>query len=208
MLSREFASSFAEAEANSWSSHVDDGARPGLDDHVCPEDLEFVEHDAAHGVFRSPRPSITLSELQQQQIRSNLLSEEGPKKEDEEDAVCTKVWSCHSSYTSLKSDEDRVDSFDLIVDDNNPWKPTVCQMGKYKQTAKRNGHTVYSPVFNLALDAAEEQNIWDEDAAGRQQQECNEAEPDKGEDGGEGDDSGFEMLEYPTLDFSIMMSMN
>lgn len=207
MLSREFASSFAEAEANSWSSHADDGAKPGLDDDACPEDLEFVEHDAAHGVFRSPRPSITLSELQQQQIRTNLLSK-GPKKDDEEDAVCTKVWCRHSSHTSLKSDEDRVDSFDLIVDDNNPWKPTVCQMGKYKQIAKRNGHTVYSPAFKWALDSTEEQNIWDEDAAGRQQQERNETEPDKGEGEDEGDDSGFEMLEHPTLDFSIMMSMN
>lgn len=64
MLSREFASRFAEAEAGSWVSHADDRSHAGWNDEACAEDLEFVEHDAAHGIFRSPRPSITLAELQ------------------------------------------------------------------------------------------------------------------------------------------------
>lgn len=209
MLSREFASSFAEADANSWKSPADDRAKPRLNNNACLDDIEVIEHDAAHGVFRSPRPSFTMSEFHRQQTRAKLLSE-GPKKEDEEDDVCTKVWRRHSSHTILNSDKDRFHSLDLIVDDNNPWEPTVCQMGQYKQIAKWNGHTVYSPVFGSDSDSAEEQNIWDEDAAERRQQEHSEKGSDKSEseDEDEDEDSGFEMLDYPALEYSIIMSMN
>lgn len=219
MLSREFPSSLAEAEASSWRSHADNGAQvesqAGSTDDPCPEDMEFIEHDAALGVFRSPRPSITLDELQQQELRAKLLSESETKEgvddavsteEGDEGAVCTKVWANHPSHTSLNSDKDRIDYFDLVVEDNDPWKPTVCQMGRYKPRSKKNGRTVYSPVFEVDLDSAEEQDVWGRDSSESQQQTRDEANSDVEND--DEDDSDFEIIDHPTLDFSRMMAMD
>lgn len=41
------------------------GARDKKRDSLLEDDGEVIEHDAAHRVFRSPRPSITLQELQE-----------------------------------------------------------------------------------------------------------------------------------------------
>lgn len=35
------------------------------------DDGELIEHDEAHGVFRSPRPSVTLQELQERESRKH-----------------------------------------------------------------------------------------------------------------------------------------
>ncbi|KAG6365015.1 hypothetical protein INS49_006621 [Diaporthe citri] len=35
------------------------------------DDGEFIDHDEAHGVFRSPRPSVTLQELQERESRKH-----------------------------------------------------------------------------------------------------------------------------------------
>lgn len=194
MLSREFAPSVAEAEASSWRSHADEGTQARLDDDTFQEDLEFIEHDAAHGVFRSPRPSITLSELQQQQLRENLLVE-GATKEEDEDAVCKKVWSSHPSHTRLRSDKDRVKSFDLAFEDNNPWRLVHNQTDSCRHLGKRGDHTVCPPLFGLISNLAEEQNTWGDDDAEHQQKVRHVVESDV--DSEWSDDAGFEMLDYP-----------
>lgn len=48
---------------------------PLLDD----DDGEVIDHDEAHGVFRSPRPSVTLQELQERESRKH--SGDGDSKE-------------------------------------------------------------------------------------------------------------------------------
>lgn len=54
----------------------DKGTGSLLDDD---EPGEFIDHDEAHGVFRSPRPSITLQELQERESRKH--SGDGDSKE-------------------------------------------------------------------------------------------------------------------------------
>lgn len=49
-------------------------------------DAEYVEHDAALSVFKSPRPSYTLDELQEREVRERLM-EEQRKKDNPWDAV-------------------------------------------------------------------------------------------------------------------------
>lgn len=58
------------------SSDADNGCQP---DHplegpspLPEESFLVVEHDRAHGVFRSPRPSVTLSEMLQRELRYDL----------------------------------------------------------------------------------------------------------------------------------------
>lgn len=181
---------------SSWRLHTDDGAQAGFNDANCPEDMEFVEHDAAHSVFRSPRPSMTLDELQQQQLRANLLSQDAVNEENK-DAVCTKVWGSHSSHTSLESDNDRVKSFDPVVDDINPWKLMNSQMGKCKRLDKRGSHRVCPPVLVVKSDSTEEQNAWEGDTADYQQRVPEETDSDSEEE--EDDDAGFELLDYPII---------
>lgn len=45
------------------------GARDKKKDSLLEDEGEFIEHDEAHGVFRSPRPSITLQELQERESK-------------------------------------------------------------------------------------------------------------------------------------------
>lgn len=207
MLSRESAS-WSEAEGSSWRSHADNGAQAGsqavMEDDPFTEDMEIIEHDAALGVFRSPRPSFTLDELQQQELRAKLLKERGMQEEDKGD-VCTKVWANHTSHTSLNSDTDRIDSLDLVVEDKDPWKPTVCQMGLYKPRSKKNGFTVYSPMSQLDLDSAEEQDVWGRDILEGQQQALDEADSDAKEE--DEDESDYEIIDHQTLDYARMIAL-
>lgn len=210
MPSREFASPSGKAVEGSSRPHPNDGAHAGSDDDHGTYALEFVEHDAAHGVFRSPRPSITLDEYLAQQLRGNLQSagevmeeveDEAEEDEDEdtdeedledEGAVCTKVWNNRPSHTCLESDQDRDDSFDLIVEDNCAFKPTVLKTGSYKKVGRKQGHTVYAPVFPFQIESAKEQT--------------NGGESEVEE---ESDDEGFEILAYPSVNIGrIIAEMN
>lgn len=47
------------------------GAQERKRDSFLEGDGEIIEHDEAHGVFRSPRPSITLQELQERESRKD-----------------------------------------------------------------------------------------------------------------------------------------
>lgn len=47
------------------------GARDKKRDSLLDDEGEFIEHDEAHGVFRSPRPSITLQELQERESKKH-----------------------------------------------------------------------------------------------------------------------------------------
>ncbi|KAJ0118431.1 hypothetical protein J7T55_009214 [Diaporthe amygdali] len=49
-----------------------DGANDNDADFLSEVDAEVIEHDEAHRVFRSPRPSVTLSELQAREVQENL----------------------------------------------------------------------------------------------------------------------------------------
>lgn len=42
-------------------------------------DAEYVEHDAALSVFKSPRPSYTLDELQEREVRERLMEQQSKK---------------------------------------------------------------------------------------------------------------------------------
>lgn len=55
-----------------WSSESDQ-LKADAQHHF---DAEYIEHDAALGVFKSPRPSYTLDELSSHTIRSRLLTEQ------------------------------------------------------------------------------------------------------------------------------------
>lgn len=47
------------------------GAQGKKRDSFLEGEGEFIEHDEAHGVFRSPRPSITLQELQERESKKH-----------------------------------------------------------------------------------------------------------------------------------------
>lgn len=75
-------------------------------------DLEFVEHDQAAHVFKSPRPSYTLDELQKEQTRQRLLMEQYDLN-DIGNAVCEDD-EPHQLESIPKSHK-------LIVPEHNAW---------------------------------------------------------------------------------------
>lgn len=121
--------------------------------------------------------------------------------------MCTKVWDSHSSHTSLNSNKDSVDCLDSSIEYNNPWRPKSNPIRRCNSLGKEDVCIVYPPLSGLNWDSLVEQHIWGKDASNCQQRVDHGVRFENTDD--EGDDSGFEMLDYPPIkDFAEIMDKN
>lgn len=147
------------------------------EDELNPDDIEIIEHDEAHGVFRSPRPSQTLDELQQSQIRELLMK--GCSTEGDNVEGSTEAWNTQPSHADLTPHQDTSGFLGHITEDSNPWKLVGLPSDDHKGTCEKGGIFVSSAAPVLALDSVDEQSAWEETAVDRQEEMFEEIEVDE-----------------------------